>query len=162
MEDSSVFYANILFGNNRLLFGLEAVLSGYIRGFLIHFGLNSVWIPGFIYPVILCILLLRPILRYSLLLKAVYRRQLSRYSLGISFLLFHPQFPIIINPSTFFILDMMLPVITLLVIILVHHGYLFMFSSTYFFDVFSLAVRIAALYFCRLFRKAFCVLSLIP
>jgi len=31
----------------------------------------------------------------------------------------------------------------------------------HFFHVFSLPVRIAALYFCRLFRKTFCVLSLV-
>jgi len=41
------------------------------------------------------------------------------------------------------------------------HELSFILSSTYFFQVFSLAVRIAALYFWRQFRKAFYALSLI-
>jgi len=89
----------------RKISSLEVVVcylnqSRYIRGSLISalipsgsgdplFGANDF------------ILLFQPTLRHSLLLKTIYRQQLSYYSLGISFLLFHPQFSIIIDSSTF-------------------------------------------------------------
>jgi len=69
---------------------------------------------------------------------------------------------VVMDPSVFLMVDVMLPVFSLFAIILyvMNHGLSFMFSSTYFFQVFFLAVRIAVLYLWRQFPKAFCTLSL--
>jgi len=67
----------------------------------------------------------------------------------------------IMNSSAFLIVDIILPVSSLFVTILyvIDYGSLFMLSSMSFFQIFSLAVRIATLYFWRQFRKAFRALS---
>jgi len=58
--------------------------------------------------------------------------------------------PAVMDPSAF-LMDMMFPVFSLFATIpyVMDHGSVFMLSSTYFFQVFSLAVHIAVLYFWR-------------
>jgi len=63
----------------------------------------------------------------------------------------------IMNSFAFLMVDIILPLSSLFVTILyvMDYGSLSMLSSMSFFQIFSLAVRIAALYFWRQFRKAF-------